>query len=167
MDGDNDGGGRLALSGLRVGVKVSGGEDSYVLRVEDRFGKAGKEFARVLSEEGNGKGLNGELDLVGGEAEAQPGRLAHREGLVKLGGKSVEIGCEGGSRGCRVGDKEGDRSAIIDLVRDCKGEGAVRIPEDAGHDVGEGGCDQGRLLMLGGGGTRSVESSFGRGERLR
>ena len=83
--------------------------------------------------------MNGELDFVGGEAEGQPGRLAHREEFVKLGGESVKIGCEGGSGGGRVGDKEGDRSAIIDLGGDREGEGAVGIPKDAGRDVREGG----------------------------
>ena len=35
VDGDDDGGGRLALPGLRVGVEISGGEDPYVLGVKD------------------------------------------------------------------------------------------------------------------------------------
>ena len=73
MDGDDDGGGRLALSGLCVGVEVSGGEDPYVLGVDDRFRKAGEEFVLVLWEESNGEGVDGELDFVGGEAEGQPG----------------------------------------------------------------------------------------------
>ena len=137
MDGDDDRCGGLAFSGLCVGVEVSGGEDSNVLRVKDRFRKAGDEFVQVLREEGNGDGVNGELDFVVGEAEGQPRRLPHREGFVKLGGESVETGCEGGSRGGRVGDKEGDRSAIIDLGRDREGKGADRIPKEAGSNVGK------------------------------
>ena len=35
MDEDDDGGGRLALPALRVGVEISGGEDPYVLGVKD------------------------------------------------------------------------------------------------------------------------------------
>ena len=100
---------------MRVRVEKPSGEDPYVLRVEDRFREAGEEFIRVLQEEGNGEGVYGELDLVGGEAEGQPGGLAHREGLIKLGGKSVEVGCEGGSGGGRVGDEEGDRTAVTGL----------------------------------------------------
>jgi len=35
MDGDDDGGGSLALPGLCVGVEVSGGEDTTVFGVKD------------------------------------------------------------------------------------------------------------------------------------
>jgi len=35
VDRDDDGGCSLALPGLRVGVEISGGEDAYVLGVED------------------------------------------------------------------------------------------------------------------------------------
>jgi len=111
--------------------------------------------------------VHGELGLVGGEAEGEPGGLAHREGFVKLGREGVEVGCERGGGCGRVGDDEGDRSAIIDLGGDSEGKGAVCIPKDTSGDVGEGGCDPGRLLVLGGGRTGSVESSFGGGERLR
>ena len=85
MDGDNDGGGSLTHPGLGVRVKVSGGEDAYVLGVEDRLRKAGEKFVWVFGEEGNGEGVDGKLCLVGGEAEGQPGRFSHREGLVELG----------------------------------------------------------------------------------
>ena len=167
MDRDDNGGGRFALPRLGVWVKVPGGEDANVFGVRDRLREAGEEVLRVFGEEGNGEGVDGELGLVGGEAEGQPGRLAHWERFVELGGESVEIGCEGGSGSRRVRDEEGDRPTIVDLGRDREGEDAVRIPEDTSSNVGEGGCDHGRLLVLGGGGTRSVESSFGRGERLR
>jgi len=79
VDGDNDGGGRLALPGLCVGIEISGGEDAYVLRVKDRFRKTREELFRVLGEEGDWEGVDGELCFVEGEAERQPGRLAHRE----------------------------------------------------------------------------------------
>jgi len=92
--------------------------------------------------------VDGELGLVRGEAEGQPGRLAHREGLIQLGRESVEVRCEGGSGGGRVGDENGDRPTIVDLGRDHKGEDTVCIPKDASSYVGEGGSDQGRLLVL-------------------
>ena len=145
MNGEDDGGGGLALPGLRVGVEEYGGEDPYIFGVEDRLSKAGEEFIWVLREECNGEGMNGELGFIGGEAEGQPGRLAHWEGFVKLGGEGVEVGCKSGSGGGRVDDEESDRSAVVDLGRDCEGEGTARIPKDTGSDVGEGGCDQGRL----------------------
>ena len=106
------------------------------------------------------------LGLVGGEAEGQPGRLSHREGFVKLGGESVEVGRESGGGGGSVGDEEGDRTAIVNLGRDSEGEDTVRLPQDPSSDIGEGGSDQGRLLMLGVGGTRNKKPSFGCGERL-
>ena len=139
MDGDNDGGGSLTHSGLGVRVKVSGGEDAYVLGVEDPLRKAGEKFARVFGEEGNGEGVDGKLSLVGGEAEGHPGRFSHREGLVQLGRECVEVGREGGSRGGRVSDEQGDGTTIVDLGRDCEGEGTVSIPEDASSYIGEGG----------------------------
>jgi len=111
--------------------------------------------------------VDGELGLVGGEAERQPGGIAHLERLVELGREGVEVGCEGGGRGGRVGDEQGDRSTVVDLGRDRMGEDTVCIPKDASSYVGEGCSDQGRLLVLRGGGMGSVESSFGRGERLR
>ena len=101
--------------------------------------------------------MDGELGLVGGKAEGQPGGLAHWEGLVELGRESVEVGCEGGGGGGRVGDEWGDRPTIVDLGGDCEGEDTVRISEDTGGDVGKGGSDQGRLLVLRGGGTGSVK----------
>jgi len=35
VKGDDDGGGRLALPGLCVGVEISGGEEAYVLGAEN------------------------------------------------------------------------------------------------------------------------------------
>jgi len=121
VDGDHDGGGRLALPGLCVGIEISGGEDANVLRVEDRLCNAREELLRVLREEGDWEGVDGELCLVWGEAEGQPGRLAHREQLVDLVGKGVEIWGKGRGRGGRVGDQKGDRSTVIDLGCDREG----------------------------------------------
>jgi len=80
VDGDDNGGGSLPYPGLGVRVEVSGGEDAYVLGVEDRLRKAGAKFIRVFGEEGNGEGVDGKLGFVGGEAEGQPGRISHWDG---------------------------------------------------------------------------------------
>jgi len=108
MDRDDDGGGSLVLPRPSVGVEKPGGEDAYVFGVEDRLREARKELIRVFGEERDGEGVNGELGFVGGEAGGQPGGLTHREGLVELGRESVEVRCEGGSGGGRVGDEKGD-----------------------------------------------------------
>ena len=79
MDGNDNGGGSLDLPELHVGVEISGGEDAYVLGVEERLRKAREELLRVLWEEGKWEGVDGEVCFIGGEAEGQPGRLAHRE----------------------------------------------------------------------------------------
>jgi len=110
--------------------------------------------------------VDGELDFVWGEAEGQPGRVSHRERLVKLCRKCVEVGCEGSSRGGRVRDEKSDRASLVDLGSDCEGEGAVRILKDTSSDIWEGGCDQGGLFMFRGGGSRSVKSSFCCGKQL-
>jgi len=108
VDGDDDGGGSLALPGSCVGVEVSGGEDANILGVKDRFSEAREKFHRVLWEEGKWEGVDGELSFVGGEAEGQPGRFTHGERLIELGGKGVEVGCKSCGRGGRVGDEKGD-----------------------------------------------------------
>ena len=108
MDGDDDGGGSLALPGWRIGVEASGGEDANVLGVEDRFCEAQEEFNRVLRKEGEREGVDSELCFVGGEAEGQLGRLSHGERLVELGGKGVEVWCKGCSGGGRLGDENRD-----------------------------------------------------------
>ena len=105
VDRDNNGGGRLAFPGPINGVEVSAGEDVYVFGVEDRLCEAREEFVRVFGEEGHGEGMDGELGFVEGKAKGQPGGFAHRGGFVELGRDSVEVGCEGGSRGGRVGDE--------------------------------------------------------------
>jgi len=48
-----------------------------------------------------------QLDLIGGEAKGQPGRVSHRKGAIELSGKGVEIWCED-SRGGGRGDEESD-----------------------------------------------------------
>jgi len=79
VDRDDNGSGRLALSGSSVGVEESGGEDANVLGVEYRLRKAREEFVRVLRAEGDGDRVDGELGFVGGEVEGQPGSLTQRE----------------------------------------------------------------------------------------
>ena len=158
MDADDDGGGRLALPGFCIGIEIPGGEDANVLRVEDRFRKTWEKFLRVIREEGDWEGVDGELCLVGGEAEGQPGRLAHRERLVELVGKGVEVWGKGRGGGGRVGDEKGDRSTVIDLGCDREGENAVRISQDAGSNIGESRSNKGRLRVLRGGRTGGVES---------
>ena len=106
----------------------SDGEDAYVFGVEDPLREAGKDFIRVFREEGDGEGVDGELGLVGGEGEGQPGRLTNRESLIELCRQGVEVGCEGGGRGGRLGDEEGNRSSVIHVCRDGEGEDTVRIP---------------------------------------
>jgi len=167
MDGDDNGGGSLTHPGLGVRVEVSGGEDAYLLGVEDRLRKAGEKLVWVFREEGNGEGVDGKLGFVGGEAEGQPARFSHWEGLVELGGECVKVRCECGSGGGRVGDEQGDGPTIVDLGRDRKGEDTVCIPKDTSSYIRESGSYQGSLLVLGGGRAGSVESSFGRRERLR
>lgn len=110
--------------------------------------------------------MNGELDFVGGEAEAQPGRLSHRERPVKLCRERVEVGCKCRSRGGRVIDEESDIASLIHLGSDCEGEGTVRISRDTGSNVWEGGCDQEGLFVFRRGGPESVKSSLCLGERL-
>jgi len=104
VDGENDRGGSLALSGARVWVTESGSEYADVLGVEDRLRESWEELVRILREEGDGERMDGELGFVRGEAKGQPGRVSYRERLVELGGEGVEIGRKGRRGGGRVGD---------------------------------------------------------------
>jgi len=105
VDRDNNGGGSFTLPGPSVGVEVPGGEDAYVFGVEYRLREAREELVRGFVQEGQGDGVDSELGFVGGEAEGQPGRFSHRERFIELGRESVEVGCEGGGGGGRVGDE--------------------------------------------------------------
>jgi len=108
--------------------------------------------------------VNGELHLVGSQAEGQPGRVSHGKRAVELHRKSVEVWCQGGSRGGTVGDKEGDGASLVDFCSDREGEGTVSMSEDAQGDVWECGSYQGALVMFRGRRARSVELSLCRGE---
>ena len=110
--------------------------------------------------------MDGELDFVGGEAQGLPGRVSHREEAVELRHERVEVQCEGGSGGGRVGDQEGDGTPLIDLRGDPEREGTVGITENTRGNVWESGSYQGGLVVFRGGRVRSVEPSFCRGERL-
>ena len=108
-----------------------------------------------------------QLDLVGGEAKGQPGRVTHWERTVELGSEGVDVWSKGSRGGGRVGDDKCDRTPIVDLSCDGEGESAVCILADAGRDVGEGGSDQAGLRAFSRGGTRSVEPSFSHRKWLR
>ena len=110
--------------------------------------------------------MNAELDLVGGKAEGQPGRVSHREGAVDLRCKRVEVWSKRGSRAGSVSDQEGDGSSFNDHHGDRKGEGAVGISEDPRVKVRESCRNQTRLVVFRGGRMRSVEPSVHCGERL-
>jgi len=58
-----------------------------------------------------------------------------------LAGEGVEIWSEGRGGGGRVGDEKGDRSTVIEVGGDGKGDNAVRISQDAGSDVWETGSN--------------------------
>ena len=128
VGGNDDGGASLAFPGLCVGVEISGGEDANDLGVEDQLRKTREEFLRVFGEEGYWEGVDSKRCLVGNEAKGQPGGLAHRERFVELAGKGVKIWRKSRGGGGRVGDKTGDRPAVIDLGGDCDGKDTVRIP---------------------------------------
>jgi len=65
VDGDDETGGGLALPGFCVGIEISGGEDANIFGVKDRFHKTREESLRVLREEGNCEGVDGELGNLG------------------------------------------------------------------------------------------------------
>lgn len=110
--------------------------------------------------------MDGKLDLVGGEAEAQPSRLTHWQRFVELAGESVEVEGEGHSVGGRVGDEQGDLSTVVDLGHDRKWRGAIGIPKEAARNVSERSSNRVALWVFGGGGMGRVESFLGGGERL-
>ena len=116
-------------------VEEPGRKDADVPGVVVGVGEAQEEFLRVGGEEGDRKGVNGELNCVGGEAEGQPGKVTHRKGAVELHREYVEVSCEGGSQVSSVGNQEGNRVSHVNRGSDRKGEGTVSIPEDACSDV--------------------------------
>jgi len=167
VDRDDDRRGGLAFSRLCIRVEISGGNDANILGVKDQLREAGEHLVLVFRQEGDGETLDCELGLVGGKAKGPPGGYAQGERLVELGGQSVKVRRAGGSGGVMVSGEQGNRTAVVDLSPNSEGEDTGCISKDTSSDVGEGGHDQRSLRVLRGGGTGSVESSFGPGERLR
>ena len=73
--------------------------------MKDGLREAREKFVRDLREEGDREGVDSALRFVGGEREGQPGGDAHREGLIELAGKGVDIGCRGPCGSGRIGDE--------------------------------------------------------------
>jgi len=92
--------------------------------------------------------VHGELDLVGGKAEWQPGRLSYWNRAGKLRCECVKVWCKGSSWGGSVGEKGGDEAPFVNHGGDRGGEGTLSIPKDAGGNVWEGGCNQGGLVVF-------------------
>lgn len=156
----------LTSSRLSVGVEKSARKDVDLL-LHWRWIRCGSQNVQQSPlAEGDWKGMNGEVDFVGGNAEGQPRRDSNREGGVEVGREEGKVGSERSGGGGSVTDKEADRASLVNLGGDCEGEGTVCIPKDAGSNVWAGGGNQGGLVVFRGGRARSVESSFCRGEPL-
>jgi len=129
-------------------------------------GEAREKIIPGLGKEGDWKGVNGELDFVGGEAEGYPGRDSQGKGAIELSCKCVEVWRKGGNGGGSVGDQEGDGCSLIDLSGNGEGEGTVGISEDACGNLRACRSYQGGLVVFRGGRARSIEPSFRCGEGL-
>jgi len=138
------------------------GENLNIFEVQDGVCQAGEKLLWVPGQEYERVGLDCQLDLIGGEAKGQPGRVSHWEGSVELGGEGLKVRCEGGPEGSWVGDNNSKRASVINFGHDGEGESAVCISEDASGNVGEGGSHQKRLRLFSGGRARGVEPSFSR-----
>ena len=95
-DGDSDRGGEFPLSGGRIRVEESGREDGDPSRIADRGSQRVVEVIGIGGEVRDREGVDGQLCLIGGKPEGEPGGLAHGEGLIESGSNGIEergVGC--------------------------------------------------------------------------
>ena len=83
--------------------------------------------------------MNGELILVWGRTEREPGRRTNWEGFVEASCQGREEGGVVGGRGRGIDSQESNRAVGIDLGSKGEGESTVGGTEDLCRDVREGG----------------------------
>ena len=89
---DHHRGGVFEGASVGIGLEESSGGDRKSLGVEDGGLQVDEQPFWVTWEVSEGEAVDGELILIGGEAEGEPGRGANGEGFV-------EASCESGEEG--------------------------------------------------------------------
>ena len=85
--------------------------------------------------------MDGQLGLVGGKPEGEPGGLAHREGLVESGSNGIEEGGVGCCRSLDVGDDHRYSPTGVDFHCEPKRKLTVVGTEEGSNSVGKGSGD--------------------------
>ena len=150
-DGDGNRGGEFPLSRGRVWVEKPGREDGDPSCIADRGSQGIIEVVGIGGEVGDRKGVDGQLCLVGGEPEGEPGGLTHREGLVESGSNGIEKGGVGRRWSLDVGDDHRYGTTGVNFHCEPKRKLTVVGAEEGSDGVREGSGDVFFLGMRGGG----------------
>ena len=104
--------------------------------------------------------MDGQLGLIGGQPEGDPGGRSHRERLVESGSNGIEKGRVRCGWSLHVGDYY--RHGTVGVNFHCEPEGKVTVvgPEERCDDVGDCSGDVFFLGVRGGGGSRGEEMTF-------
>ena len=133
----------------------------------DGSGKGGGKEGVVLWHSVEGKAVNSELEVGGGEAESLPGVIGDGEGLIEVGGKGLKKGGVGSGGDGGVDNGEGDSVLAIDKGLERNRELRVGLLEDGGSDVREADMDEGFVRVGGMRTAGGVEPSGSAGEGRR
>ena len=137
-DGDGHRGDEFPLPRGGVWVEESGGEDGDSSRIADRGSQGVVEVIGIGGEVRDREGVDGQLRLVGGEPEGEPGGLAHWEGLVESGSNGIEEGGVGCCWCLHIGDDHRYGTAGVNFYREPKRKLRVIGTEEGRDSIGEG-----------------------------
>ena len=150
-----------------VGVEVAGPFNDEAFGVVNGGGEGGGKEGVVFWHDVEGKAVDGELEVSGGEAEGLPRVIGDREGLIEAEGKGLKKGSVGGGGDGGVNNGEGDGAFAIDKGLERNRELGVCLSEDGGSDVREADADEGLVRVGGVGSTGGVKPSGSAGEGRR
>ena len=134
---------------LAVGVEVAGSLNNEALGVVDRSGEGRGKEGVVIWHAVEGKAVNGELEVGGGEAESLPRVVSDGEELIEAGGEGLKKGGLGGGGDESVDNGEGDGALAIDKGLERNLKLGVHFSEDGGSNVREADRDKGFVRVRG------------------
>ena len=152
---------------LAVGVEVAGSFNNEAFGVVDGSGEGGGKEGIVLWHGVEGKAVNGELEVGGGEVESLPGVIGDWEGLIEAGGKGLKKGSVGRGGDGSVDNGEGDGVFAIDKGLERNRKLGVGLFKDGGSNVREADTDKGFVRVRGMRSAGGIEPSGSAGEGRR
>ena len=147
--GNHHRGGIIEGASIGIWVEELSGGNRETFGVEDSGPEIDEQPFRVTGKVAKRKAMNGELILIRGGAEREPGSGTDREGFVEASCQGREERGVVSGRGRGIDPQESDRAITINLGSKGEGERAVGGTEDFRRAVWEGGGN-GVLVWVGG-----------------